>query len=249
MKIIGLPFDIAWENPTANILCIDQKMEGLEGDIIVLPEMWVTGFSMNAERVAQDMEGPAVQAMQRWATQKDALVLGSLAIKEGDDYFNRALAVFPTGEMKHYNKQHLFSYAQEGEHYTSGTTAEIFEYKGLRILMQVCYDLRFPESARCSQDRPLDLLVYMANWPARRSYAWQQLLIARAIENQAYCIGVNRVGLDGNGHYYDGRSMVIDYGGKVGDLAGAQGDVVTMELDLNALRKFRAQFPFLNDIV
>lgn len=249
MKIIGLPFDIAWENPTDNVLCIEQKMEGLEGDIIVLPEMWATGFSMNAERVAQEMEGPAVQAMQRWATQKDALVLGSLAIKEGDDYFNRALAVFPTGEIKHYNKQHLFSYAEEGEHYTSGTSAEIFEYKGLRILMQVCYDLRFPESARYRLDRPLDLLVYMANWPARRSYAWQQLLIARAIENQAYCIGVNRVGLDGNGHYYNGPSMGIDFSGKVVSFTGAQANVISMDLDDAALRKFRADFPFLKDIV
>jgi omega-amidase len=245
--------NLHWEDKTANLAMFTQKIAALEGrpQVIVLPEMFSTGFSMNPGKLAETMEGPCVQWMRETATNKKAIICGSLMIEENGLYYNRLVWMLPNGQYGYYDKRHLFAFAGEDRHYTAGSKRLIASVNGWRIHLQVCYDLRFPVWAR--QQSPAwespeyDVLLYVANWPQRRSHAWKTLLTARAIENQCYVIGANRVGNDGNGIYHSGDSMVIDAMGETLYHKADAEDVFTITLEKGALDEIRARLPFLKD--
>lgn len=205
-----IQMDLVWEDPAANLKRFKEKVEQLSSDVdlIVLPEMFPTGFSMNAAALAEPSEGKSLQWMREIALLKDAAVTGSIITEEEGKYYNRLYFVFPDGSYKTYDKRHTFTLAGEHEVYESGRERLSLIYKGWTICPLICYDLRFPVWARNTED--YDLLLYVANWPAVRTVAWDTLLKARAIENLSYCIGVNRVGTDGNAHPYLGHSAVYD---------------------------------------
>ena len=205
-------------------------MEGLltlatEADVIVLPEMFTTGFTMNTS-LAETMDGVTAGKMKAWAAQHDALIMGSIIMEEGGKFYNRMLAVTPDGTVEHYDKRHLFTYANEDDHYAPGTEAKVVEYKGVRFMLQICYDVRFPGFVRYNEQLNYDAIVYVASFPNRRISAWNQLLPARAIENQCYVIAVNRYGMDGMNFYYDGCSQFIDYTGKVLHMTPVHGTCI-----------------------
>ena len=206
--------ELVWENVQANLEMLDNKIEAIENptDLILLPEMFSTGFSMNPAKFAETMQGSAVTWMMKKAAEKSAVITGSLMIEEGGRYFNRLVWAKPDGRMLTYDKKHLFRMTGEEKVYRAGTHQLTVELKGWRIRPFICYDLRFPVWMRNSQN-PYDLAIVVANWPAAREVQWQTLLRARAIENQSYVIGVNRVGVDGNEIEYNGYSCVIDYQG------------------------------------
>lgn len=206
--------DLVWENAGANRELFSKKIEAIssETDLIVLPEMFSTGFSMNAKDLAEPPLGESLKWMQKMAAKKNMAITGSLIISENGKYYNRLYFVFPDGTFQHYDKRHTFTLANEHKTYASGTKKLIVEYKGWKICPLVCYDLRFPVWSRNTEN--YDLLLYVANWPAPRTFAWDTLLKARAIENLCYCIGVNRIGKDGNGLSYLGHSAVYDPLGK-----------------------------------
>ncbi len=199
MKVTIIQTHLAWEDKTANLEHFSAHLSALAEatDLIVLPEMFSTGFSMQPERLAEPMDGPTVQWMRAKAADTNAAMVGSLMVREGDCYYNRLVWMFPDGTLQHYDKRHLFSYGTENEHYTAGTNQLLVNWKGWKICPLICYDLRFPVWSRNTMG--YDLLLYVANWPERRSLAWNALLAARAIENQSYTVGVNRIGADGNG--------------------------------------------------
>ena len=246
MHIALLQTDLIWEQVPNNLSRYAQQLAALRQpvDMIVLPEMWQTGFSMNAAQLAETEQGKSIQAMLDWAHTYNAAVAGSLIVAEGGQYYNRFICAMPDGTYHQYDKRHLFRMGGEGDVYTAGKERIIIEYRGWRIAPFVCYDLRFPVwSRRQVPDYDYDLLLYVANWPARRSYAWSQLLIARAIENQSYVIGVNRIGNDGNDIYHNGSSAVIDPQGKVLWRHQDQAALHIAHLDKTALDDFRAAFP------
>src|ERR1700710_1971381 len=206
-----------WQNANANRQMLEEKINSIKEktEIVILPEMFSTGFSMQPEKFAETMNGETVEWMGKIASAKKIILTGSLMIKEDDKFYNRLIWMLPNGEYGCYNKRHLFAYGDEHNHYTAGTKRCIASVKGWKINLQVCYDLRFPVWARQSfdsgQDKSeYDVLIYVANWPERRSHAWKTLLCARAIENQCYVVGVNRVGSDGNNLNYSGNTLVID---------------------------------------
>lgn len=205
-----------WEDAAANLEMFTQKISQIDQptDLIVLPEMFTSGFTMDPERVAQPMDGTSVQWMQQMARQKDCVIAGSLVIAESGHYYNRLLWVQPDGKISHYDKKHLFSYTGENQKYTPGNQRLIVELKGWKIMPLICYDLRFPVWSRngFTEEKGFDYdcLLYVANWPDTRSHAWRVMLMARAIENQAYVIGVNRLGEDPNQISYSGDSGIID---------------------------------------
>jgi predicted amidohydrolase len=213
--------------------------------------MFSTGFSMNAERLAEGMDGPTVGWMRTMAAAKKIILTGSLIIKEEEQYCNRAIWMQPNGHCGWYNKRHLFAYAGEDKHYAAGRQRFIASVNGWRVALQVCYDLRFPVWSRQQFDAEksfeYDVLLYVANWPQRRSLAWKTLLQARAIENQCYVIGVNRVGEDGNGIWHSGDSMVVDPLGEVLYHKADVEDVFTITLQKEALLQVRDKFPFWRD--
>ncbi len=234
-----------WQDPTRNRARFEELLAPLEGrtDLIVLPETFTTGFSMEPERLAEPPEGPTALWLRRIADRLGAVVTGSVMTVEGGRHFNRLLWAQPGGGLLHYDKRHLFRMGEEHEHFTPGRQAWCVQWRGLRFCPLVCYDLRFPVFSRRRPGLDYDALVYVANWPAARSYAWRQLLVARAIENQAYVIGVNRIGADGAGIAHQGESRVCDYLGEpIVDLA-EQPAVATVTLDAEALRAFRERFP------
>ncbi|KAA3632908.1 MAG: amidohydrolase, partial [Bacteroidetes bacterium] len=200
---------LAWEQKQQNLKHFSKVLSPLKGetDLIVLPEMFTTGFSMNAEKLAETMEGPTVQWLKKQAADLSAAIMGSCIIRDMGKFYNRLLFVTPEGKTFYYDKRHLFSFAGEHEYYTGGTHRILIPYKGWKIMPQICYDLRFPVWSRNTDD--YDLLIYVANFPDKRRFAWQQLLTARAIENQVYTIGVNRIGLDENGIEYSGDSVCL----------------------------------------
>jgi predicted amidohydrolase len=209
--------------------------------------MFSTGFSMEAERLAETMDGPTVQWMQDTAREHRIILTGSLIIKEGDQYYNRLVWMQPDGVYGTYDKRHLFGYAGEDGHYTPGGLKLITQVKGWRICPLVCYDLRFPVWSRYAEGAEYDVLLYVANWPQKRSLAWKTLLPARAIENQCYVVGVNRVGVDGKGFAYSGDSGAYDPLG--GMLWGHADDeaVHTVVLSAKLLEETRGHLPFLRD--
>jgi len=217
----------------------------LEGraDLVVLPEMFTTGFSMQPEGLAEDMNGRAVAAMKEWSRRTGANIAGSIIIGEGGNFYNRLVWACPDGSVLTYNKNHLFRMGGEHEVYTHGKTAITVELKGWRIRPCICYDLRFPVWAR-NTGPGYDLFVCCANWPGARQSHWDILLRARAIENQCYVIGVNRTGTDGKGIVYTGGSAVVDFGGNIITGAGAsETAVINSILDMEALTRYRQSFP------
>lgn len=250
MRITLLQTALVWEKPDANRRRLAEKLEALAGytDLVLLPEMFTTGFSMNAAALAEPMDGPTVQWMQEQAGRMGAALCGSFICRENGAFFNRLLFVRPGGECSVYDKKHLFKLAGEHEHYTPGNRKTLVEWMGWRIRPLVCYDLRFPEWARNQPEAPYDLLVYVANWPERRAHHWRTLLAARAVENQAYVAALNIVGVDGNGHGYVGDSAVIDFNGQpLAQLHGHEG-VVTVPLERGPMIDFRQKLPFLADM-
>ena len=210
LKVALVQYDILWEDAYANRLLIEDLLRNLEPqtDVVCLPEMFNTGFTMNAPSVAETMDGRTVSWMKSLAIDKQVLFVGSICILEDQKYFNRFIAAFPNGDVLYYDKAHLFVLADEQKTYSMGNKPLSFDFKGYRFQSFVCFDLRFPVWCRNNVDA--DVQLYVANWPAKRSLAWKSLLQARAIENQAYVIGVNRVGVDGLGHGYDGHTSLFD---------------------------------------
>lgn len=243
LRVTLVQSHLHWEDAAENRALFTAKFKDLRGttDLVVLPEMFTTGFTMRSRELAEGMDGRTVAWMHEQAHAIDAALYGSVIIREGDHCYNRGLFVTPDGTVTTYDKRHLFRFAKETDHYTAGAERVVVEWRGWRILLQICFDLRFPVFARNRGD--YDAILYVANWPEVRRYPWSHLLIARAIENQCHVVGVNRVGQDGNGHLYSGDSAAIDPRGAVTGLApGAEGMLTTV-FDRAALEDFRVKFP------
>jgi predicted amidohydrolase len=247
MKVALIQSALAWENPIENRSHLAQKITGFleDVDLIVLPEMFSTGFTMNPKAVAETMQGETIAWLQHMAKAKNAAITGSLVIQENGNYYNRLVFVFPNGDIKTYDKRHLFSLAGEDKVYSAGKEKLIVEYKGFKICPLVCYDLRFPVFARNVEN--YDLLIYVANWPKPRVNAWDILLKARAVENMCYTIGVNRVGTDNNNHEYVGHSQAVDFlGNSLLEPQESEG-VFIVTLDKNTMLETRQKLAFLED--
>jgi omega-amidase len=236
---------LLWEDPEGNCAAFESLLAPLAGqtDLVILPEMFSTGFSMHPQQHAEGPGGVGVRWLARCAQRLDAAITGSLMTRDGDRCVNRLWFATPEGGLHHYDKRHLFRMGGEHEHYRAGGQPLVVEHRGWRIAPLICYDLRFPVWSRRRPDYDYDLLLYVANWPARRRHAWRQLLIARAIENQAYVAGVNRIGADGQGLGHAGDSTMLDFlGMPVADL-GELPAVHTVVLDRAALHEARRNFP------
>lgn len=258
MKVSIIQTELSWENREENLARFGQLITPLKGktDLIVLPEMFTTGFSMQPEKTAEPAEGPALAWLKQQAAESGAVITGSVAVEEAGRYYNRLFWVEPSGRYQHYDKRHLFRMAKEDDHYTAGTTQITGSIRGWQIRPLICYDLRFPVWSR-NRFSPgndpdsgspgrweYDVLIYVANWPEVRSYPWKQLLIARAIENQCYVIGVNRIGNDGHDFAHSGDSMIIGPKGEVLSKTRAHEESTeTLELDKASLEEFRTKFP------
>jgi len=247
LDVTILQQDLHWHDSAANRELFSRELDALEapGDLIVLPEMFTTGFSMQAETLAESADGPSLAWLRAKATELETALCGSLIVREADRFYNRFIFMRPDGTCEVYDKRHLFRLAGEHRHYSPGRERVVFDYRGFRICPQVCYDLRFPVWSRNLND--YDVLIYVANWPAPRHLAWRTLIRARAIENQAYVIAVNRTGKDGNDIDYLGGSAVIDYLGQ--DLCDLETDcgAATVTLETDALHAFRKRYPFHSD--
>ena len=237
-----------WENPEANRDMFEKKIKGIskETDLVILPEMFTTGFTMNPSPYAEEENGATLLWLKRLSSDTNCAITGSIIVKDNGLYYNRLYFVTPEGDVEEYNKKHTFTLAGEHKVYKAGRNRKIVEYKGWRICPLICYDLRFPVWARNTE--AYDLLLYVANWPEKRTTAWDALLKARAIENMSYCIGVNRVGLDGNGHNYVGHSAVYDVLGEHISTKGYETEfVATIPLSKKHIEDNRKHLQFLND--
>jgi omega-amidase len=266
--------NLVWEDKASNLRMFGEKIGELgPTEVVVLPEMFSTGFSMRPEVLAETMDGETVTWMKRMAASKKVIITGSVIIEEEGNYYNRLIWMLPNGQYGYYDKRHLFGYAGEHNHFSAGSKRLIASVKGWRVNLLVCYDLRFPVWARQKNAPTLsmedeedkefggapqyvgqspeaaeyDILIYVANWPERRAHAWKTLLQARAIENQCYVIGVNRVGTDGNDIYYSGDSMIVDPLGEVLYTGSTEEFVYTTTLEKRNLDEVRAKLPFLKD--
>jgi len=273
LTITTIQTNLFWEDKTANLQMFDQKIRNLQQktEVVVLPEMFSTGFSMQPEKLAETMDGPTITWMKKLSAEKRIIITGSVIIEEEGNYYNRLVWMLPNGQYGYYDKRHLFAYAQEDQHYMPGNKRLVASVKGWKINLLVCYDLRFPVWSRQQQFvasttlsdavRPpdtsttlsagpnpeYDLLIYVANWPERRNHAWKTLLQARAIENQCYVVGVNRVGKDGNDIYHSGDSMIVDAMGSVLYTKPHDEDAFTITLQKETLEETRNKLPFLKD--
>jgi len=245
-----------WENKQENINMLSQNLMRLneKSHVIVLPEMFTTGFSMNPSTFAENMNGDTLMWMRDMAKEKKSIITGSIIIQEENNdqkaFYNRLIWMQPDGKFSHYDKRHLFGYASEDSHYTAGHKRVIFSVGGWKILPLICYDLRFPVWSRQQSDHAVpeyDVLLYVANWPAKRSHAWRTLLMARAIENQCYVVAVNRTGYDGHHIAHSGNSMVIDPQGEILFESTDEAIIKTISLSKIHLDNCRQQFPFLKD--
>jgi len=248
LKIALIQSNLIWENPEQNRINFTNKISAILEPVhlVVLPEMFTSGFTMNPSQVSETMSGDTVSWMQKLASLKNTAITGSLVIKENNNYYNRLLFVFPDGKIEYYDKKHTFTLAGEHKAYNAGTNQLMVSYLGWKIYPLVCYDLRFPVWARNTND--YDVLLYVANWPKVRITAWDTLLKARAIENMTYCIGVNRVGLDANGFEYSGNSGAYDVLGKRIDSIPCDKEateIVTLKKE--HISKYREKLGFLND--
>jgi omega-amidase len=247
MKIAIIQSSLYWENPTANRNYFEEKINSIteQIDLIVLPEMFTSGFTMKPSLVAETMHGETIQLLKNLAKSKNCAITGSLVITENNNFHNRLVFVFPTGEIEYYDKRHLFTLAGEDKIYTKGNKKIIIEYNGLKICPLVCYDLRFPVFSRNAEN--YDVLIYVANWPKPRISAWDILLKARAIENMCYTIGVNRIGVDENNNEYTGHSQIINYLGNSTLEPQENEGIFIVKLDINKMIETRNKLGFLND--
>lgn len=245
MKIALVQSSLVWEDPGANRNHFEKMIRTVNADLFVLPEMFTTGFTMSPAAVAETMDGTTVEWMKALASERNAAITGSIVMLEDGGYRNRLLFVFPSGEVRHYDKRHLFALAGEDNAYEKGQSRLVVDYKGVRICPLVCYDLRFPVFSRNTED--FDLVLYVANWPAPRIDAWDALLKARAIENVCYCAGVNRIGSDATGHSYPGHSQAFDFAGSTVLPKQTAEGVYSFVLDTGKIKEFRARFAFLDD--
>jgi predicted amidohydrolase len=272
LTVTTIQADLQWEDKPANLRRLEEQIDGIgtPTELVILPEMFPTGFSMRPELFAERMDGPTLSWMRSVAARKKIILTGSLIIEEDGSYFNRLIWMLPTGQHGCYDKRHRFAYAGEDAHYTAGQKRLVASVKGWKVLLLVCYDLRFPVWSRQQPAEPAealakagpspsaaetstqvgleyDLIVYVANWPERRSHAWTTLLQARAIENQSYVVGVNRVGVDGNQIAHSGDSMIIDPLGEILYHASPTEEVFTLTLEKEQLTTIRERFPFWRD--
>ena len=248
MKTALLQSNLIWENPLANRKIFEQKINAITEtvDLIVLPEMFTSGFTMNPQLVAETMTGETIALLKSLAKAKNCAITGSLVITENNNFYNRMVFIFPDQTIEFYDKKHLFTLAGEDKVYTAGIEKKILNFKGFKICLQVCYDLRFPAFARNQEN--YDLLIYVANWPQTRINAWNILLKARAVENMCYVIGVNRIGIDGNNQTYSGDSQVIDYLGiTIVEPQPSEG-IFYADLDKYKMLATRNQLQFLDDM-
>jgi len=242
MKITGLNLDILWKNKTANFQLIEKELQNQEADLFLLPEMFSTGFCMDASEVS-DRNQESLEFLKKMSREKNAAFSGSAPVEDHGKFYNRMYFVQPDSPVDFYDKRHLFSFSGEDKVYTPGKERVIVHYKGFRILLQVCYDLRFPVFARNNDD--YDAILYVANWPEKRVGAWEHLLKARAIENLSFVFGLNRIGTDGNDLFYQESSHCFFADGK--EISQKQGNIVSAEFDIEELKSFRNHFQFLND--
>ncbi|KFF14451.1 amidohydrolase [Chryseobacterium soli] len=242
MKITGLNLDIIWKNKKGNFQLIEEQLAHEEADVFLLPEMFSTGFCMDASEVS-DRNEESLEFLKKISKEKNAAFCGSAPIEHDGKYYNRMFFVQPDSTVSFYDKRHLFSFSGEDKVYTPGRDRVIINYKGIRILLQVCYDLRFPVFARNNDD--YDAILYVANWPEKRVGAWEHLLKARAIENLSYVFGLNRIGMDGNNLLYQESSHCFFADGT--EIATKNGNIVSAVLDMDELKDFRNHFQFLND--
>ncbi len=247
MQVLLIQAPLVWEKPKLNRNYFEECINAISEkvDLIVLPEMFTTGFTMNPSAVAETMQGETVVWIQSLAKAKNCAITGSIAIEENGNFYNRMLFVFPSGEIQHYDKRHLFTLAGEEKVYTAGTQKLIVEYLGWKICLLVCYDLRFPVFSRNVEE--YDLLIYVASWPKVRTTAWDALLKARAIENVSYVVGVNRIGEDASGHSYVGHSQVVDCLGEYVVAPEESEAIFIATLDKSKLIEIKQKFAFLND--
>ena len=243
LRVTLVQAELAWQDPAANRHRLAGHFRGLAGhtDLVVLPEMFSTGFTMEAAALAEDMNGPTVGWLREEAAALGCVITGSLIVREEGRCYNRLVWARPDGTLAHYDKRHLFRLAGEERHFAPGARRVVLEVKGWRVCPMICYDLRFPVWSRSRDD--YDLLLYVANWPQRRALAWSVLLKARAIENLCYVVGVNRIGKDGNGATYAGDSVALDFLGQPLSSEGGGDRVETAVLDLESLRSYRESFP------
>ena len=245
LKVTYLQYSIFWEDAIKNRTYITKEIEGVkETDLIILPETFTTGFSVKPT-IAETMSGESINWMKTIAHQKNAAIMGSLIIKEANQFYNRMIFVAPNGEIQTYDKLHLFNLGSEGKCFSPGKTTTIFEYKSWKIKPIICYDLRFPVAIRNTEN--YDVLICVANWPLARVEAWKTLLKARAIENQCYVVGVNRIGTDGNELQYPGNSNVYDPLGETLGKGHDRASTSSFTLEKNKINTIREKFPFLND--
>ena len=252
LTITIIQTDIAWQNKAENLRRLSEKIDGIEErtEIVILPEMFTTGFTMQPELFAETMDGETIEWMKEITARNKIILTGSIIVKENDLYYNRLIWMLPNGQLGYYNKRHLFAFAEEDKHYTAGNKRLIASVKGWKINLQICYDLRFPVWSRqqpTENDSEYDLLINVANWPERRSHAWKTLLCARAIENQCFVVGVNRVGKDGKNINHSGNSLLIDPLGQVLYHKTDDEDVCTITIQKDDVDKARTQFPFWKD--
>jgi predicted amidohydrolase len=263
LTITTIQANIKWEDKEANLAMFEERINNIKEktEVVVLPEMFSTGFSMRPGDLSEKMNGCTMDWMKKIAAEKKIILTGSIIIEEQGNYYNRLIWLQPDGRYGSYDKRHLFGYAGEHDHYNPGNKRLITSVNGWKINLQVCYDLRFPVWARQSYSTgqpgslkqeenilpEFDLLIYVANWPEKRNHAWKILLQARAIENQCFVVGVNRVGTDGEGHYYSGDSMIIDPMGELLYTKAHEEDANTIVLDKKNLDEIRNKLPFLKD--
>ena len=252
LRVALVQTDLHWQDKTANLALLEEKIWSLKNtcDLIVLPEMFATGFSMDSATLAEPMNLQVHKWMKQLAAQTGSVITGTVIISEGGNYYNRLLWVEPVGTTQHYDKRHLFRMANEDASFASGTELPIFSLKGWKICPQICYDLRFPVWARNhwnSGNAAYDLLFYVASWPTARISAWDTLLAARAIENLSYCLGVNRVGIDGNQIAYTGHSAAYDFKGETLVNLEEQEQIQVITLNYTALEEYRSKFPAWKD--
>jgi len=245
MQIVIVQHDITWASPDTNRRHLEEVLDTApQADLIVLAEMWSTGFAAEPKDVAEQ-DGASLEWMKCMACKHDAAIAGSIAVEEEGKFYNRLYFVKPDGNVAYYDKHHLFSYAGEDKHYTCGNRRVVVEWRGVRFMLAVCYDLRFPVWTRNRGD--YDALLYMASWPTSRAEVWSTLLKARAIENQCYVVGVNRVGKDPNCEYAGASAAIDPYGRVMEECEKNQECVVKATLNMEALRAFRQKFPVLRD--
>ena len=248
LKIALIQSDLVWENPEENRCQFLEKIEGIsdDTDIVLLPEMFTSGFTMNPENVTEVTSGETISKLKTLAKKKNMAIAGSLVISEDNNYYNRFVFIHPHGTIDSYNKRHTFTLAGEHKAYAAGSSKTIINYRGWKICPMICYDLRFPVWTRNTED--YDLLIYVANWPKPRIIAWDSLLKARAIENMSYCIGVNRVGEDNNGHQYIGHTTVYDFlGEEIASTVETEEGYLKSTLVKKDLQHTREKLNFLND--